>query len=289
MKRVAIYIRVSTTEQAQEGYSLSAQERTLRGYCDDKGYKVADIYADEGISAKDIKHRPEMLRLLNDARHHKFDIVLVWKLSRFTRSLADLCEMCKILELRGVSLVSYSEPFDDSTSMGKCMRSILGVFAQLERDTISENVRAAMDERARRGLRTCSYILGYDTIKGGGMTINHEEAEIVRYIYNTYLDVKCISDVSDMCQALGYRGKMGGVLDRQNIYVILTRFLYCGFYSWHRQPIPGDFEPIIEIPTYNKVQQYLLDRGEKYGRGRKYPLVILPFDPHAPHGGATKF
>lgn len=89
-KRVAIYIRVSTLDQAREGYSLEAQEKTLRKWCIDRKYEVADLYADRGISGKDIEHRPDMSRLLKDAKEGKFDTVLFWALSRFTRSVSDL-------------------------------------------------------------------------------------------------------------------------------------------------------------------------------------------------------
>ena len=90
MMDAAIYIRVSTLDQAREGYSLAAQEYTLRRWCDQNGHNVVAVYADEGISAKDIHHRPAMQQLLLDVKQHKFDMVLVWALSRFTRSVSDL-------------------------------------------------------------------------------------------------------------------------------------------------------------------------------------------------------
>lgn len=88
-KQVAIYIRVSTLDQARDGYSLDAQEKTLRKWCEERKYNVYDLYADKGISGKDIKHRPDINRLLNDAKNGKFDLVLFWALSRFTRSVSD--------------------------------------------------------------------------------------------------------------------------------------------------------------------------------------------------------
>lgn len=88
--RVAIYIRVSTYDQAREGYSLEAQENALRKWCADRNYQVYEIYADRGISGKDIDHRPDMKRLLQDAKEEKFDMVIFWALSRFTRSVSDL-------------------------------------------------------------------------------------------------------------------------------------------------------------------------------------------------------
>lgn len=161
-KRVAIYIRVSTLDQAREGYSLEAQEKTLRKWCDDRKYHVLDLYADKGISGKDIEHRPDMNRLLNDAKEGKFDIVLFWALSRFTRSVSDLYSTMEKFQSWNVDMVSYTEAFDTSTPMGRAMIGIVGVFAQLERELTSERVSAAMSERASQGKRTCSEILGYD-------------------------------------------------------------------------------------------------------------------------------
>ena len=117
-KRVAIYIRVSTLDQAEEGYSLEAQEKSLRKWCHDRKYDVYDLYADRGISGKDIDHRPDMTRLLSDARQEKFDLVLFWSLSRFTRSVADLYRTMELLEKHNIDLVSYTESFETSTPMG---------------------------------------------------------------------------------------------------------------------------------------------------------------------------
>lgn len=126
-KTVAIYIRVSTLDQAREGYSLDAQERILRKWCDDHKYNVYDLYADRGISAKDIEHRPDMTRLLQDAAHHKFDLVLFWALSRFTRSVSDLYITLEKFTKWNIAIASYTESFDTSTPMGRAMIGIVGV------------------------------------------------------------------------------------------------------------------------------------------------------------------
>ena len=129
--KVAIYIRVSTAGQAEEGYSLDAQERLLTDYCRARKYEIYQIYRDEGISAKDIIHRPGMLSLLEDAEDKKFDMILVWKLTRFSRNLADLAVACDKLDKRGVALVSYSEAFDSCTPAGRMVRSMLGTVRSL--------------------------------------------------------------------------------------------------------------------------------------------------------------
>ena len=181
-KRVAIYIRVSTLDQAQEGYSLDAQEKTLRKWCDDRKYTIYDLYADRGISGKDIEHRPDMNRLLKDAKKNEFDVVLFWALSRFTRSVSDLYHTMENFQKWNVDMISYTESFDTSTPMGRAMIGIVGVFSQLERELTSERVSAALAERAAQGKRTCSEILGYDLDGRDSFKINTKEAEYVRFV-----------------------------------------------------------------------------------------------------------
>ena len=134
IKKAAIYIRVSTLDQARDGYSLTTQETTLRKWCADHGYIVYDLYADRGISGKDIDHRPDMIRLMRDAKEGKFNIVIFWALSRFTRSVQDLYATMEKFQRWDISMVSYTESFDTSTPMGRAMIGIVGVFAQLERE-----------------------------------------------------------------------------------------------------------------------------------------------------------
>ena len=106
------------------------------------------LYADRGISAKDILHRPEMRHLLEDAKRHKFDIVIFWALSRFTRSVQDLYFTMESFKKLGIDMISYTESFDTSSPMGRAMIGIIGIFAQLERELTGERVAAALRERA---------------------------------------------------------------------------------------------------------------------------------------------
>lgn len=210
-KRVAIYIRVSTLDQVREGYSLEAQEKKLRKWCTDRKYIVFDIYADRGISGKDIEHRPDMNRLLHDAKEGKFDMVIFWALSRFTRSVSDLYTTMERFQKWNVSMVSYTESFDTSTPMGRAMIGVVGVFAQLERELTSERVFAAMEERAEQGKRTCHEVLGYDKSGKDSFIINPKEAEYVRFCFTQYLLRKNLSEVAFVCKEKGYRGKRGKI------------------------------------------------------------------------------
>lgn len=273
--RVAIYIRVSTREQALEGYSLDAQERVLKEYCKTKNYVITNVYSDEGISAKDIKHRPGMLQLLDDSRKDMFDVVLVWKLTRFSRNMANLMSVCEDLDKRGISLVSYSEAFDSTTPAGRMVRSMLGTVAQFEREVISENVLLGMYERAKQGKRTCSEILGYDLDGKDSFSINPKEAEYVKFVFDTYLIYKNISQVAIEAREHGYRGKRGRVPSPAAIRVILTRPQYCGYNLFCGEIYKGNFTPIVSADQFNKVQSLLKKQGKISGRSRKKDYYIV--------------
>lgn len=273
----ALYIRVSTVEQADEGYSLAAQEKALREYCDRNGYDVHSLYTDRGLSGKDVKHRPGVQALMRDMEQRAFDRVVVWKLTRLTRSLMDLCSMCDKMDKFGVSLISITEAFDVSTPAGRMMRNILGTVAQWEREVIGENVLSGMTERAEQGLRTCSRVLGYDVVKGGGMTVNEAEAATVRRIFCAYLQMQSFVDVVQWANAQGIRGKNGKKMSAQSIRVILTRPIYAGHYTFRGKQYRGDFEPIIDIASFVKVQRIIRTRGDKIGRHLKEPLSEMSF------------
>jgi site-specific DNA recombinase len=272
-KRIAIYIRVSTLDQAKEGYSLEAQEKTLRKWCDDRKYEIFDLYADKGISGKDIEHRPDMNRLLEDAKVRKFDIVLFWALSRFTRSVSDLYSTMEKFKEWNIDMVSYTEAFDTSTPMGRAMIGIVGVFAQLERELTSERVSAAMAERASQGKRTCSEILGYDLDGKDSFKINEEEAKYVRFCFTEYLLRKNLSEVACEANKRGFRGKRGKKPTAWSVQKILTRTQYCGFNIYLGEIYKGDYESIIDVETFNRVSALLKRQGKTTGRKRIEPLV----------------
>lgn len=272
---VAIYIRVSTLDQARDGYSLEAQEKTLRKWCNDHKYEVFDLYADKGISGKDIEHRPDMNRLLKDAKEGKFDIVLFWALSRFTRSVSDLYSTMEKFQRWNIDMISYTEAFDTSTPMGRAMIGIVGVFAQLERELTSERVSVAMAERAAQGKRTCSEILGYDLDGKDSFKINKKEAEYVRFCFNEYLLRKNLSEVAKEANKRGFRGKRGKVPTAYSVQKILTRTQYCGFNMYLGEIYKGNYEAIIDVNTFNKVSTLLKKQGKVSGRKRIISLLKI--------------
>ena len=262
----AIYIRVSSEEQAVEGYSLAAQERVLREYCKQNKYVVYDTYADEGISAKDIKHRPQMIKMLNDSKKDLFDIILVWKLTRFSRNWGELGTICENLIKNDVYLVSASESFDLTTPSGRAMLGMLGVMAQFEREVIAENVCLGLAERAKQGKRTTNFVLGYDIAGKDSLTINQTESEYVKFAFSEYIKRKNLSEVAEIARKKGYKGKCGKIPTAWSIRKIITRPIYAGYNCWHGGTIKGNHKPIVSVDDYNRVQTLLGQQGKLYGR-----------------------
>ena len=183
--------------------------------------------------------------------------------------------LCEEFEKLGIVLESYSEHFDSKTPAGRLMRGVIGLMGQFEREVLSENVRLGLNERAMRGMRTCTEVLGYDVIKGGGMNVNKRESEIVKFIFKKYLERKNLSEVVQLCNQMYYKGKRGSNFRPQSILNILTRPIYCGFYSWNGNPIKGDFIPIIRKEVFNKVQSLLKAQGKLTGRKRLNRIIFL--------------
>lgn len=271
-KVAALYIRVSTLDQAREGYSLAAQQAALEAWATAHGY-ATQLYADEGISGKDIRHRPAMRQMLADVEAGKIAVVAVWALSRLTRSVADLYAMQDLLVSHNVGLFSHTEGSDTSSPTGRAMMGLLGIFAQWEREVTAERVRDALAERAAQGKRTCHCVLGYDTAGADDLVPNPAEAEMVRYIFAKYLEHRSLSAVAELCRIKGYHGKRGRQMCAWSVRIILSRPIYAGYNSWHGQLIKGSHQPLISVADFNRVQRLLANplTGRK---ARRTPVLI---------------
>jgi len=184
--RTGIYIRVSTEEQAREGYSIEAQKRKLLAYIESQDWTLADIYVDDGFSAKDLK-RPAMQRLLKDVNNELLDIVLVYKLDRLTRSAADCDNLLKTFDTNKVMFQSATESFETRTATGRLFVRLIADLAQWERETIAERVKLGMDQKVREGKKPGGkYPYGYDKV---GQQVQ-EEVEILKRIRQMYIDLE---------------------------------------------------------------------------------------------------
>ena len=254
--KTAIYIRVSTQEQAQEGYSIAAQEDRLRAYCTAKGWPVLGVYTDAGYSGSNTQ-RPALERMLADVDAGLVDCVLVYKLDRLSRSQKDTLMLIEDRFLAaGVAFVSISENFDTSTPLGRAMVGILSVFAQLEREQIKERMALGREERAKNGLFHGGgwSPFGYRYIDGRLVT-EPIEAVIVREAYELFLHRQPIHAI-----ALFLSEKYGREINPGQVHSILTSPIYAGVIMYHGNAYPGQHEAFISKETWEKASILVNDR-----------------------------
>lgn len=205
MKRVALYVRVSTEEQKLHGISVDNQISALKEYCKENKYKVAGIYNDAGISArKSYKKRPALLKLIEDCKEGKIDLIIFTKLDRWFRSVADYYEVQRLLDECSVKWRCIWEDYETETSSGVFKVNIMLSVAQSEADRTSERIRATNEYKRSLG-QVCSggVALGYK-IKNKRWYIDENMEKYVRKFYEVYLDTFSIKLAVKACDELGY-------------------------------------------------------------------------------------
>ncbi|MCU5498741.1 recombinase family protein [Bacillus wiedmannii] len=274
--KCVIYRRVSTDMQAEEGFSLEAQKMRLEAYAQSQGWDVVDDYMDDGYSAKNMD-RPELQRMLKDARDRKFEIILVYKLDRLCRSTRDLNDMIEEFEENKVKFKSATEVLDTTTATGRLFINLIGTLAQWEREQTAERVTETMYNRAARG-----YINGgpvpYGYTRDNKKTvINEDEAKIVKMIFKDALS----HGTHWICKKLndsGIKSKTGKHWSKLTVIQMLRNPIYCGYvryaYTTDNETIQTKiqeegFTPIISEDFYNKVQISMDHRSKKSSKPRK--------------------
>ncbi|MEM4215048.1 MAG: recombinase family protein [Candidatus Pacearchaeota archaeon] len=242
--KAAIYVRVSTEEQAKQGFSLAAQEDALKNYAQALNYEIFKIYRDEGKSAKDIKHRPALQQLLKDAQNKKFNAIFVYKLDRFSRSLKDLILTIEKLKEWQVDFISLQDKIETASASGKLMFHIISAFAEFERDIISERTRFGMNERAKEGKAITKPPLGYKLVNG--KLEPDENKDKVKNIFETFLN----TDLSLTKLAKKYN------LTTRGLIKLLKNTTYIGTIKFKKN-YEGKHQPIVNQELFNKVQEKL--------------------------------
>ena len=257
MSKAAIYIRVSTAIQAEEGYSIDEQKAKLEAYCEIKDWKIYDTYIDGGFSGANTQ-RPELERLISDAKKRKFDTVLVYKLDRLSRSQKDTLYLIEDIFIKNnIAFLSLQENFDTSTPFGKAMIGLLSVFAQLEREQIKERMQLGKIGRAKAGksMMWAKTSYGYDYHRETGtITINPAQALAVKFIFESYLRGRSITKLRD---DLNEKYPKHVPWSYRAVRAILDNPVYCGFNQYKGEIYPGNHEPIISKEEYDKTQSEL--------------------------------
>ena len=266
MKKVAIYIRVSTARQDQEGYSIPLQKERLIAFCKAKGWVVAGIFVDPGHSGSSLE-RPGMERLIDGVEAGKFDVVLVYKLDRLSRSQKDTLFLIEdVFMANSVDFVSMQESFDTTTIYGRAMVGILSVFAQMERETITERTLMGRAGRAEEGLWHGGGTdpLGYDYIDGE-LVVNEKEAEQIRMVYDLYASGHSVTEITRRMD--GYRTKHGDWSHTSTVGNVLDNPLYAGTVHFDGATGEGKHDAIIApgVDRIVKNRRERLRRAEATG------------------------
>lgn len=257
--RAAIYTRVSTEEQAKEGFSLDAQLDKLRSYCKARDWTVAGEYIDDGYSGRYIK-RPAYSRMMEEM--DKWDALLVIKMDRIHRNSKNFMLMMDHLNKNKKEFVSMSESFDTSTAIGRFVINIIQGIAQLESEQIGERVYIGMEQKARTngGVLGFNISFGYD-YRDGKFSVNQIEAPVVKDIYSWYLDGKSMGEIVKMLNGNKVPTKHQGFWAKKMVSTILKNPIYCGYLRWEKYVNKNDHEPIINVQNFNTVQKIIADRS----------------------------
>lgn len=266
----AIYIRVSTQEQADEGFSISAQKQRLMAFAQSQDWDVVGLYPDEGRSAKDTE-RPELQRMLTDIRNGLIDVVLVYKLDRLTRSVLDLYKLLNIFEKHGCKFKSATEVYDTTTAIGRLFLTLVAALAQWERENLAERVRMGMREKVRQG----NYIsnrppLGYDRVNGK-LIINDVEAELVKKIFDMYLDGMGYNKIATLLAEKKIRTKRTNNFNWHQITIsfMISNPIYIGKVRWGIRRNKEDYFT-ADDPSLRILSDEIFDRAQSVRKARSH-------------------
>lgn len=249
MKHTALYLRVSTEAQADEGYSLAAQAEKLEAYCRMKGIAQFQRYVDGGFSGSNLT-RPAITELVEAIRSGNVGRVVVYKLDRLSRSQKDTLYLIEdVFMPHGVDFVSINENIDTGSPYGRAMIGILSAFAQLERENIFLRTRMGMVERVKQGYWPGGGKIpfGYDYDADKGILVPNSDAETVREIYARYLEG----------QSTGRIARDLGLKYEHLVRQILLRESNTGVIVYRGETYPGRHEPLIDKTTFARVQRRL--------------------------------
>lgn len=274
-KRVFVYLRVSTREQAEEGYSLTEQEDRLRKYCEAMGWILVRVFIDPGYSGSDME-RPALQDMIKEIEKGNADIVLVDKLDRLSRSQFDTLYLIqKVFVANEVAFVSRNESFDTSTSFGRAALGIMSVFAELERERIKERMADGKEGRAKEGKYKGggNIPIGYDYDPETGKLIeNKYESMQVKEVFELFNKRTPVYTIMQIMNDKGFRTKYGEWKEG-TIRSLVTSRVYLGEIKHKGKWYEGLHDGFIDEEVFNRAQRVLKERSienEKYMPGRRY-------------------
>jgi site-specific DNA recombinase len=294
--RCAVYTRKSSEEGLEQEFnSLDAQREACEAYVTSQrheGWAALPTLYDDGAYSGGTMDRPALQRLLDDIRAGKVDVVVVYKVDRLTRSLADFAKIIEVFDAQRVSFVSVTQAFNTTTSMGRLTLNVLLSFAQFEREVTGERIRDKIAASKKKGMWMGGQpALGYD-VEERKLVVNEAEAETVRHIFRRYLELGAVRALRDDLAATGVVSKRRTAADgsaygghrfsRGALYLMLQNKIYRGEIVHKGNAFPGEHAAIVDEELWRRVQSHLgenrLERRERDKAIEPSPLTGILFD-----------
>ena len=275
--RCAVYTRVSTEHGLEQEFnSLDNQREASEAYIKSQaheGWKLIRTHYDDGGYSGGSMDRPALRRLLDDVRARRIDVVVVYKVDRLTRSLADFVKLVELFDAHQVSFVSVTQAFNTTTSMGRLTLNVLLSFAQFEREVTGERIRDKIAASKRKGIWMGGVVpLGY-RVENRALHVVEEHAAFIRDLFRRYLEIgsvvrlKAILDqeVARLPFRTDGTGKTigGGLISRGHLYKILSNPIYLGRLTHKGQTHDGLHDPIVDQETWDRVQLLLAEHAQR--------------------------
>jgi site-specific DNA recombinase len=289
-KRCAIYTRKSSEEGLQQDYnSLHAQREACEAFIKSQtgeGWRlVKGAYDDGGFSGATME-RPGLQQLLAHIREGLVDVVVVYKVDRLTRSLADFAKMVELFDAREVSFVAVTQQFNTTTSMGRLTLNVLLSFAQFEREVIGERIRDKVAASKRKGMWMGGMVpMGYE-VRERKLVLNHAEAKVVRQIFERYLEFGNVRALKNDLEARGLvsvvkvsrkgNRRGGKAFTRGALYHLLSNPIYVGEIRHKHDRHPGQHAPAISRELWDRVQERLKNQSARTGEPGKTAALPSP-------------
>ncbi len=262
--RAAIYVRVSTEEQASEGYSIGAQKEMLQDYCIVEGWEVAGVYEDDGYSGRSVK-RPAYQRMMSEM--DSWDVLLVIKMDRIHRNSRNFMNMMEVLSKHGKMFVSQSEALDTTNALGRFVVDMIQRLAQLESEQIGERTYMGMREKAEtldkaeEGKRTMGFTppFGY-RLENGGLEEEPDELQIVSRMFSEYLGGSTMDEISWSLGREGILTRRGNPWNKRNMSTVLHNPVYAGYMRWEDVLIRHHAPTAVSIEEFNRTQELMASK-----------------------------
>lgn len=307
-KMVAIYTRVSTTDQAREGHSLEEQQKRLKARCISNDYEVYKVYTDAGISGKSAENRPAYQQMLKDMKKGKFNLIMAFKMDRISRSIIDFEDFFKELKKYNCGIEFLCENIDTTGAAGMMFARILGIFAQFERELIQERTLVGVESAVNKGHFGGKPPLGYKhklDVSGKHKLkeweIDKDEAKIVKEIFDLCASGKTYFQISKLLKEK-YPNVISSIKEDKetgekkityrkwndsSISCILNNKCYMGTYEYRKCLENKDTIEIVDIvpkiiskELYNDCQEMIARNGRNYYRSKNYLFIQKLVCPH---------